>query len=433
MNINSINTVSYKQNNIMYTEVHKTNCAQKQSVYEFNFPYNYYNLSFGRKTPEELIKKIGEENFPSPVILEKFRNADKKDHCLYDIHTEHYKELADCKTLEEAKEKYPELSEVKEAKDVKSSSDMNILNKIEGGGIKGLSLENLSLELLKRHYCYMKITRDNESYFGLNKKTVEKLFDLLHIKKLNIHYINTAVQSKSDLRETHSKSAQEYYSLPERRQQISERVKKVWDNDDGSRRSQASHTAKTVLHTEEIERKAKVTQSSTESRERKSIAGKESWERDDGTRRLKGAQHAIKVLHSPQATAKRQATMKTPEYKLKISEIRKLLYLNNPERREEVSKRMKLFYKEHPEYIKAQKLAWERHPEFTKQMQEIAKSFPNLGYIIRKKEKGIKLSDEEDHVQTAFYKKCSELMPGYYEIIGQEYHNILVEWGLKEE
>ena len=48
----------------------------------------------------ELINKIGEENFPSPKIIEKLKTiGNSKDYSIYEIHHDYYNELINCKTL----------------------------------------------------------------------------------------------------------------------------------------------------------------------------------------------------------------------------------------------------------------------------------------------------------------------------------------------
>ena len=75
-------------------------------------------ISFNAITPKKIITSISEDNFPSKYIFEKVQQGYKNDtnFSLYIVHKDYYKGLFDCSTLDEAKEKYPEFQNVKDAK-----------------------------------------------------------------------------------------------------------------------------------------------------------------------------------------------------------------------------------------------------------------------------------------------------------------------------
>ena len=66
-------------------------------------------------------------------------------------------------------------------------------------------------------------------------------------------------------------------------------------------------------------------------------------------------------------------------------------------------------------------------------MSKIALKYPMLGLIIGKINRHETLTDEEEKIHLAYFKECKTLMPDYLEIIGEEYHKILVEIGIKNE
>lgn len=65
-------------------------------------------------------------------------------------------------------------------------------------------------------------------------------------------------------------------------------------------------------------------------------------------------------------------------------------------------------------------------------MSEIAEKYQGLGRIIAKRNSGEVLSEIEQTIWLTYLKECEEVIPGNKKIIGQEYHNILVEWGIIE-
>ncbi len=66
-------------------------------------------------------------------------------------------------------------------------------------------------------------------------------------------------------------------------------------------------------------------------------------------------------------------------------------------------------------------------------MSDIAKNFHTLPGILVKRNKGKELPEIEMATLLSYYKACSEIIPNYQKIIGEEYSKILVEWGIKEE
>ena len=113
-------TINYKikpqKNPIQITQ------NQKSNLLNASYPKSYYlnQISFKKQLrANQIIEKIGEENFPNPNILKKLQEiGESKDFSLYNIHLECYKALLDCSTLAQAKEIFPEFEDVIDANDI---------------------------------------------------------------------------------------------------------------------------------------------------------------------------------------------------------------------------------------------------------------------------------------------------------------------------
>ena len=454
MNLNNISSLNFNKNIVLKSPkqnaCYSINGIKSGDFKVATYPKNYYlnQISFGAKklSADEMIAKIGEENFPSPEIIKRLKNiGESTDFSLYDIHLDYYKDLLDCKTLNEAKELYPEFKDVIDAKDVdiKPFNKKNIFRRIVETGYKGIDIENLSLDLLKKQYGNMYSTAQKEHYFGLSVTGVRALFDIFNIKVPEKIYIMNAFITPQR-REKQSKSLSKYLATPEGKKQRKEAMDLRWANDDGTLREQSRQNQK-ATQTPEARAKHKATCNTDEFKQRESQKmqrrwqedeefiklqqerpwindeyiisqrqiSKESWANSDESRYEISRQN-IKSAQTPEAIAKMRATKNTQEFK------------------DEISETMREFNKNNPLYNKARILAWDRHPEITDKMSEIAQHYPMLGEIIRKQESGNELSEYEDKILRTYHKECERAIPGHMKIIGKEYHNILVEWGLIE-
>ena len=122
-----------------------------------------------RYTAKQLAERIGAENFPSEKIFNEFSTSEAREHSLYDVHTAYYAGLLEAETLDEAKEKYPEFEDVVDAKDIKEKH--RVLEDVKKGKYAGFTLENLSLEILKRQYGMLFSIAHKEVYSGLSRET----------------------------------------------------------------------------------------------------------------------------------------------------------------------------------------------------------------------------------------------------------------------
>ncbi len=184
------------------------------------------NFSGGRKTLSlaEQAERIDLDKLPPAIrrnIEDSVQNKDGKN--LYDIHTEHYAPLLDCKTLDEARALYFEFENVIDAKDLDKSDMSPTLLKIKNGQIEGISLENLSLTLLKTHYGKGISPNSRRNFFGLSKDASYKIFEKLQIERLDGQYLRLLGDCSPNKREEASKRWTE-----EKRNALSKKAAAIW-------------------------------------------------------------------------------------------------------------------------------------------------------------------------------------------------------------
>ena len=168
------------------------NPFKPQSIEQSNLnlnPIQYkYNLNFdtvsftGKKPIAQQVKELPKDAFLSEGLREYIlSDIDKKD--LITLHKEYYAQLLDCKTLDEAKELYPEFQDVVDTKNIDpSKSKSYIIGQIARGEFSGLTMENASLEFLKRYIGELKsVQNDNKNYFYISYPTTKKLIKFLNI------------------------------------------------------------------------------------------------------------------------------------------------------------------------------------------------------------------------------------------------------------
>ena len=407
MNLNNISSLNFNKNIALKSQKQSTNysinSARSDDFKTVTYPNNYYlnQISFGAKklSADELIAKIGEENFPSPEIIKRLKDlGDSTDFSLYDIHLDYYRDLLDCSTLEEVKKLYPEFIDVIDAEDV--DLDMldgrNIFKRIMQNKVKNISTKTIALDLLKNYYGRLHPVRQQPEYYNLSKESTKNILSLLNIKEFDKQYSQII-----------------YYQNPEYLSRRSEQQITKWQEDDGTRREQYRKAA-SRLQTPESRAKNKASRQKIEYKIKRSIISKDMWQQDNGSRKKAASELASKLLHTEEVDSKRTKTLQSEDFRKFMSDLKTEFFANNPE------------------YSEAQKLAWQRHPEITEKMSEIAEKYQGLGRIIAKRNSGEVLSEIEQTIWLTYLKECEEVMPGNKKIIGQEYHNILVEWGIIE-
>ena len=443
------------------------NFSLQQKEIDLNNLPNYRPISFGAKSNADKLKYIGEENFPNPSILEEYKKVIENGENVYlcDIHKNFYSKLIDCKTLAEAKELYPEFKDVVDANEIPKENLKGTLKKFANGEFENIKLENLSLALLQKHYAQANGYAKSESYWGIDAKSIQKLFKDLNVKLLNREYFITINRETPERREKCAQNTAKSWQNPEYREKCSDAAVKRWESPE-YRAQQAvakqEQWADPKLRAQQAEKMRKM--HASEGFEEKRIASiKAGWEDPERRKELTEINKVAlrKRWEDPEARKKMSEVMKTkwqdPEYRAKItssmSEVMKLRWQDpnyiafktqakleqwqDPEFREYMSGTMKAKW-QNPEYrekmaiySEALKLAWEMHPEISDQMKEIAKEFPDLGAVFEKIKEGITLSEKEEKLLMGYYKKCHTQMPRFTWIVGQTQKEILAKW--KEE
>lgn len=469
MHINSISnsyTFNYEKNK---TTARKA--VFKQTAYKNTNRLNlnnlsFYPVSFGAKSSKEKLAYIGSENFPNREILKQYQETiDDNNILLCEIHKNFYADLLNCSTLDEAKEKYPEFREAIDANQLDEKESKGIISNIKNGKVEGANIKTLSLDLLKQHYANAYGHAKKEAYFGLSAKTVLSLFEKLNIKPLNREYFLTitretperrAICSQNSLklwqrdeyRQGRTEDAEKRWQRPEYREKRAASIEKYW-SDPENRAMQAENMRK--MH-------------NTEGFEEKRIAGiRQAWhdpERKEEFEEINKKCSAARWADSKsreEMSEKMKALWRNPEYRNKVCsgmsermikrwmdpkyiELKskeKTEQWQDPEFRQYMSDVMKEHWQD-PEYRKkmaiyseALKIAWSMHPEISKRMSEIADEFPGLGRVLTKTQEGIELSEDENRLLNAYYKKCHQEMPGFTKTVGQTQQEILKIW--KEE
>ena len=421
--IQSYNNFVQPQNSI---KIIKAEVKNYENTKLQSYPNNYYMpIAFGsrKKTNEEIIKNIGEENFPNSQILKKFRT--QKDKSLYEIHREHYADLLKCKTLYEAKELYPEFESVLDAKDIDINTldKRSVLYKIAQGQKGDANIETLSLTLLKKYYAEVNSKKDKKNYWGLDLTSLNNLFEQLKIKIINRQYMNFVVNSNPQIVETISQARTAYAKSEKGRQQFEEQGKAM------------SEFFKTEEGQQEIERRAQKHREFNQTEEGKKIrieAGRKHREfnqTEEGKKRLEETGKKIReTLQSQEGQKsiaegieKRREFYKTEEgKKSKVEQAQKYHEFAQTEEGRKIINLKAL----------SCKLAWHLNPEIRDNMSEIAKEYPGFVRLFIKKENGI-ITDEENQVLLGYFKDCEYAMPKHKkEITGPI--NSLIDKDIKE-
>ena len=99
------------------------------------------------------------------AVQEHVKSGKYDDITLYDLHKEKYAPLLDCKTLDEARNLFPEFREVLDARSVVVHKSPNIKKIMEK-----VSLEDLSLHLLKERWANLKTLDEIARDLGLKDR-----------------------------------------------------------------------------------------------------------------------------------------------------------------------------------------------------------------------------------------------------------------------
>ena len=157
-----------------------------QTISPIKYQYNLSSdtISFSGKSLVQQVKDLEKDAFLSDGLREYILSYIDDKNNLIDLHKEYYASLLNCKTLDEAKELYPEFRDVVDLKDVDLSSiSFYAPKQIAKGQIEGLNKENASLVFLKKYIGELTPLKSgcNEDYFYLSYQTIKKMFKFLNI------------------------------------------------------------------------------------------------------------------------------------------------------------------------------------------------------------------------------------------------------------
>lgn len=335
------------------------------------YPVSYNNYLTFTSTQHSNVNRlyyIGEENFPNDYILNRAKQAfaNGETTTIYEIHNEYYGDLLNCETLEEVKELYPEFKEVIDAKDLETSN-RGFFGNIKKGNIEGLSMDNLSLRLLQKHYAELKPLGHKDNYWGRHMDVLLSTMEKLNIPPLNSRYVlvvskqnpNSHWQSEEYKAKT-SENVKKRFENPDCRKQSSERMKKMWQ--DSEKRAE-------IL--------AKM--NSEENRKRQSELMKARLQDEAFIEKLNAGLNTEKAVRNKE-----------------LANI-------------------------------ALKMAWDRHPEIRQQMSEVAHQVCEVSYVFTKISQGQELTDRDKILLADYNKELKARYPESRKIIAQTQKEILAE------
>lgn len=315
------------------------------------------------------MQNLPSEAFPSDslrkIILQGITSNPNAD--VVELHKEYYSDLLDCKTLDEAKDCYPEFAKVVDAKDLDLSKKPpnNVFCQIQKGNIEGFDIENVSLMLLKKYYG--ELIPINVEYIKENVGVSYSAYKTL-IETLNI---------SMDKR---------YFKLLGLKMRASN-MQSAWETD--SMRVKRAETLKKTVSTPEYKQKA-------------SLASKKRWQ---------------DIEYRENLTAKIRESRRSPEARKKTAEITRKLWQD-----EEYQKKMKI-------NNQASAMAWDMHPYAKAVYKEIAHEFPELRSALECRRKNEPLTDRQVRVLSQYYKTCEERYPNLRREVSAIHKGLLGQWG----
>ena len=343
-----------------------------KELYPFGFN-NYLSFSGTQSSNVNRLHYIGEENFPNDYILNKTKEAlsNNETTTIYQFHNEYFGDLLNCETVEEVRQKYPEFENVIDAKDLEVGN-RGFLGHVKNGDIEGLSLENLSLEILKRYYGKVKPLGNKDSYWNRHMSVLVPTMEKLNIPLMDGRYVlivskqnpNSTWQSEEYKTKT-SANVKKRFEDPECRKQSSDRMKRLWNDPE----KRAEIVAK---------------MNSEENRQRQSELMKA---------RLKDEKF-IEKLNAGLSTEKA----------VRNKELANI----------------------------ALKMAWDMHPEIKQQMSEVAHEVCEVSYVFTKISQGQELTKRDKTLLAMYNKELKAKYPEARKVITQTQKEILAELKKKE-
>lgn len=196
MKILPVNFVNYTQNR-KNIKIQKNNLSKINNQTYSNADFKNYFLPFLGGISLDLIKTneaVSEDECPvnikEEIEKEIILNPDTKK-TLQDIHFEKYKDVLECYSLDELKEKYPEFNDIISAFDVKSQNNSFIDDFQKGKSEVFPNNEDLTLQLIKLYWAKGFSLNDLSKYIGENSSNRDKMNLYSVFKKLNIPTMNS--------------------------------------------------------------------------------------------------------------------------------------------------------------------------------------------------------------------------------------------------
>ena len=427
------------------------------------------SISFSSKsTVKSRILNLPEEAF----LSNEFRQyilLNLNDKNILDLHLAYYQDLLMCKTLDEAKEKYPEFQNVLEADEInpKEQGVERYYRKIKKEQIEGIDFENLTLELLKVLYARAKSPFEigENKILGMGRKTLDRLILALNIPYDKRYFDIISIQKNANLTSIS-------WQNEERKEGMSQKIRASWQDEEkkelASKRS--LERWQDPEFRQETTRKIKAGLNDPEVKERKSAQMKALWADEEKRGQISNA--IRETLNSPDVKQKiieeRKQRSENPSYIEKLSKASKARWQDENYRKKIIEARRKAFedplYREkkskamierwqNPEYrekmIQAKKAqwqdadyidlmaivvlanskAWDIHPNARVFYQEVSKGYPRIGAIAQKRKKGIPLTSEEEALRKLYFKECHVKYPELSKEIGIIQKELLAQWG----
>lgn len=391
---------------------------QKRKNTFVNKSYKADSISFSSKsTVKSRILNLPEEAF----LSNEFRQyilSNLNDKNILDLHLAYYQDLLACKTLDEAKEKYPEFQNVFSANEINPQENgvERYYKKVEKGQIEGVSIDNLTLQLLKVLFAKLNSPFEigQNKILGMGRKSVDRLILALNIPYDKRYFDIISIQKNANLTSIS-------WQNEDRKENAAQKIKASWQDDKkrelASKRSQERW--QNPEFREDTSRKIKDSLDSPEIKQRQSDRMKAVWL--DEVQKERRANAIRKTLNSPEVKERiieeRKQRSKNPEYLEKLSKASRTNWQD-----EEFVELMSVV-------SKAGSLAWQIHPSAKNIFKEIAKKYPGLGEIKGKKKKGIPLTPAEKSLGKRYFSECHKKHPEILDEIGAIQKEILRQWG----
>ena len=414
--------------------INKNQNNQTTNPIKYQYNLSSDTISFSGKSLVQQVKDLEKDAFLSDGLREYILSYIDDKNNLIDLHKEYYASLLNCKTLDEAKELYPEFRDVVDLKDVDLSSiSFYAPKQIAKGQIEGLNKENASLVFLKKYIGELTPLKSgcNEDYFYLSYQTIKKMFKFLNIT-MNDDYESLITKNRK------SKARKEIWQNEEYR------TKTVNSMNASDFRKQRSKIMQDMWQDVEFREKVVSAMNSPEAKTRRSISAKARWQDKEFREKT------INSMNSPEIKARQSEAAKSywqdDEMRLRQSEAIKarwqdkefrektLKSLNSPETKAKHAtnsseKRIKVIQ----ENIKiiATKLAFNQSPEIQQIYQETLEKDPRFKYIISKAKSGL------THNKIRYVNMCLEEMSQKYpeeiQKVKEIQNQILSDWGFYDE